>query len=246
MSATGALDSKNPAASCPVEGDCSLKTLCKCMRSLGLKSPQRISLSKYDLLYRNVTAMDNIYVLLDGLWAVMTNDSEGNVTSWGVFGKGSTIGESEYFLPNIDNYIVQALTGCTVCKFSSRDLGELDFDDPLILREIIRASTLNQGVFCKHVWIMHPVQLSERINRLFLALYPYGSKEGGYVSLGLSHSDIAGLVNAERSAVTHAMKKLSDDGRLVLGYGKVMLNPAYFDIIEDPSRYPYPTWRHVS
>lgn len=229
--------------SCQISFNCHLADLCR--KSHGDSAPinKIIHINKGDFLFRNNADRKNTYVILSGLMAVSAIDRKGESITMGIFGRGCALGETEPFARNNSaEYILTAYTQCDICKIPASAITETAEKDPSFALKLINSTIFNYSIMNRQTWMLSTMSLKERIHRLFLNIAWFCPRIDEGFLVELTHDDIARLVCSERSSVTHALKKLEQEGSIKLRYRAVVLSADYHDVESNNELAPYPTW----
>ncbi|MBR5259765.1 MAG: Crp/Fnr family transcriptional regulator [Eggerthellaceae bacterium] len=228
---------------CPISFNCHLADLCQNNGEAEEPIAKIIHINRGDFLYRDYTDRKNTYVILSGLMAMSAIDKNGESVTMGIFGRGSALGETEPFARNhYAEYLLTAYTECEICKIPSATIIKATEENPRFALKLIDSTNFNYTVMNRQIWMLSTMSLKERIHRLFLNIaWLCPRVEDGFL-VELTHEDIAQLISSERTSVTHALKKLEQEGRIKLRYRAILLSPDYHDAKLNDHLVPYPTW----
>ncbi|MBQ9954350.1 MAG: Crp/Fnr family transcriptional regulator [Eggerthellaceae bacterium] len=230
-------------ASCPISFKCHLADLCLAKQKAGAPINKIIRVGRGDFLYRDHTDRKNTYVILNGLMAMSAIDKKGGKVTMGIFGRGNALGETEPFARNYRaEYLLTAYTECDLCKIPASTIIRATEENPRFALKLIDSTNFNYNIMNRQIWMLSTMSLKERIHRLFLNIAWLCPRTDKGFLVELTHDDIARLVCSERTSVTHALKKLEQEGCIELRYRAVMLSPDYHDAEINDDLVPYPTW----
>jgi CRP/FNR family transcriptional regulator len=209
---------------CPVYSECYFAFACASMNGNPTSPIKRVRLEKDEIIYRNQTDTECVYVILSGILATFFYLPTGEPVIVGTLGKGQTVGEVEAFRPNKGPYNVKAITPVTLCRLPLDFLNQFLELFPALTVNFVTASESTAFSMTRQLWVMSAHRVYDRLARLLIVLSHLGvEKADGATPIGVSHEDLGFLINADRISITHSLHKLEKENLIILAYKKISI-----------------------
>jgi CRP-like cAMP-binding protein len=118
-------------------------------------------------------------------------------------------------------YTIKALSPVTVCKLYGAHLVQLVKENSAYLSQVLASIENNDHSLGRQLWIMNAQRVQERLRRALMIMANFRAYSGEDLILPLTHSDLALLINTDRSTVTRCLKRLEKEDFLQLGYQSI-------------------------
>ncbi len=227
---------------CEARGRCPLSAVCG-RAPVGQQplQPTTVDCTSGELFWTNQPHGQHVIVMRSGLFVTMGRCSDMRDTPCGLLGSGDTAGIPELYtgFDVSDTYYLRALTTGQLCVFPARALRRhleaLPGDE--IARIISCALTNTAGSAFALIRVMSRTSLYDRAVSLFVSLRELLRRESSDADseIGITHDDVAMLINANRSSVSRVLSKMANDGLIELGYKLIRID-ASIDSYKDAAQ----------
>lgn len=215
-------------AHCPVRTTCPLGALCGVETCGGQPAlfPTVDEVDQGQLLWTDVRHEKRALVIRSGVFSCLSNPEQREELAFSLFACGDSFGFAELYVPGkmADAYYARALTSGQVCSFASKPLRRHLEELPTPQREKILSCLLvnTTSAMYAQVEMLSKTRIADRIAILLARLGELLAREGRTLDeMRLTHADIAGLIAADRVSVTRALRKMEEDGQVLLGYRSI-------------------------
>lgn len=215
---------------CPAASICSFKTICAVCADAATDpiQPQMHQVEKGDILVVNPDTDVVAYVFQSGFYGIYGEAEPGIEVPFAIYGKGVVAGVVELYAPRrvSNTYDVRVLIPGTVCSLPAGELRKkLKILPYEYAQRIICCALMNQF---SSVFALMRIRGRTYIYDQILSLFSYfkdlsSNGQDEPLTFEITQEEIAGIINANRMAVSRVLKKLQEDGLIEYSYKSITL-----------------------
>lgn len=190
----------------------------------GLHSGVEEHFSRGDLLFRDNSKSDHLYLVLEGKIKLNSKDEDGKEFIYQIANKGDIIGNLSLDAEAYHTYEAEALCESQVLRFESSEMHNLLSRNPELLTRYLSLmqSTLNYSRFLNHELANHnPEHNILRLLQYFKQKQQHLIESTG--KLELTRQQIANMLGLRVETVIRVMKVLEEKNVLKIHRGKVFI-----------------------
>lgn len=207
---------------CPIRDICYSSFACSPDNAKrGLSPYSFLNFEKGEMIFYGENVEQSVLIIQTGLAVAFNFQPNGEIMVIGIIGPGVMIGEMEAIFQVKYPYTIKALSPVTVCKLYGAHLVQLVKENSAYLSQVLASIENNDHSLGRQLWIMNAQRVQERLRRALIIMANFRAYSGEDLILPLTHSDLALLINTDRSTVTRCLKRLEKEDFLQLGYQSI-------------------------
>lgn len=215
---------------CPHKDKCLLAFACPATsnENAAFYKLQKMKENEVDL--KENRQSDTVYVVQSGAIAMVSITEGGEYNVYGHGGELRVIFPGRLVTGGDLGFSKIALMPTRLCALKASHVREIAKGNSQAQFNISRAVVWESGFLLVQLWVMNGEKVKHRVKRfLFLTATSQVAHNSENISIKITHSLLAILVNSKREVVSKALKQLSDEGFITIGYKQVVVkNPLIF------------------